>query len=150
MSLTSENRKSIIKTLQEWQRTGAFDNFEESNMNFDKCEDDELIYYRDEWLMSEYNIKDKYSFERMKEWYNEDEIKEFLIEKLNMEKKYPMEFMFRLRRVLEYANSELDDSSGEIKELTEKYANTIYHELLEVVSDDDISFIEEHELLSEL
>ena len=53
-------------------------------------------------------------------------------------------------RVLEYANSELNNSSGEIKELTEKYANTIYHELLEVVSDEDISFIEEYELLNEL
>lgn len=61
-----------------------------------------------------------------------------------------MEFMFRLMRVLEYANSELNNSSGEIKELTEKYANTIYHELLEVVSDEDISFIEEYELLREL
>ena len=150
MSLTSENRKSIIKTLQEWQRTGAFENFEEDKMNFDKYEDDELIYYRDEWLMSECDIKDKYSFERIKEWYTNEEITEFLLEKLNVEKKYPIEFMFRLMRVLEYANSELDDNNGEIKELTEKYANTIYHELLEVVSDDDISFIEDYELLSEL
>lgn len=150
MNLKSENRESIIKTLKEWQRTGAFENFEENNMNFNKCEDDELIYYRDEWLMSECDIEDKYDFERIKEWYTNDEIEEFLIEKLNMEKKYPMEFMFRLMRVLEYANSELNNSSGEIKELTEKYANTIYHELLEVVSDEDISFIEEYELLREL
>lgn len=47
MSLTSENRKSIIKTLQEWQRTGAFENFEEV------VSDDDISFIEEHELLSE-------------------------------------------------------------------------------------------------
>lgn len=149
MSLTSDNRRNIIKSLQEWQRMGAFENFEENNMNFNKCEDDELIYYRDEWLMNEYDINDKYNVERIKEWYNEDEIGEFLLEKLKTSKKLSLDFIFRLMRVLEYAQ-ELVEDNGEIEDYIVKYANTLYSELQGVFSDEDIALIEENELLNEL
>ena len=79
---------------------------------------------------------------------NEQKLNE-LLEKLDTQTiNLPLEFVFRVMKVLEIANNSLTEN--EQKELTEYYANTLYHEISNFFNNDEISDIEENNLLEDL
>ena len=43
-------RKSIINSMECMRNRGEFDGFEEENTDFNLCDDEELSYYRDNWI----------------------------------------------------------------------------------------------------
>lgn len=60
----------------------------------------------------------------------------------------PLEFVIRTMKVMELAQEFMDD--GEQKELVGNYANTLFHEVSNFVSSEELSEIEENNLLEEL
>ena len=79
---------------------------------------------------------------------NEHRLNE-LLERLDTQTiNLPLEFVFRVMKVLEIANNNLPEN--EQKELTGDYANTLYHEISNFFKNDEIADIEENNLLKDL
>lgn len=72
--MTKQQREDIIASLKEMQGRGEFDGFDEETMDFNKCDDEDLQYYHDEWLNKDYLLtKDDFTkvenlFEAIDNW----------------------------------------------------------------------------------
>lgn len=50
--MTQEQRENIIFSLECMQSRGEFNGFPEETMDFNKCDNGDLQYYNDEWLIA--------------------------------------------------------------------------------------------------
>ena len=70
--LTAETRENIIDSLETRKFQNWYKGQPEHTMNFDECDDEDLIYYRDEWLASEFDLNNDEDLNDMQFWYDEN------------------------------------------------------------------------------
>lgn len=56
--MNQELRKQIIERLEIMRSHGQFDDVEENKMDFNKCSDEELQYYKDNWFPGQFDDED--------------------------------------------------------------------------------------------
>lgn len=59
ITIDTATREVIIDEMTRRQLQGVYKKTEEHTMDFERCDDDELIFYRDEYLMSELDMADE-------------------------------------------------------------------------------------------
>lgn len=72
MELSNEIRMSIIISLEHRQYQGMYKKTTEHTLDFRECNNEDLIYYRDEWLVSEFDLNDIDDLQLISGWYDED------------------------------------------------------------------------------
>lgn len=70
--LTVKTKENIINSLELRKFQNWFKGSPEHTMNFEECDDETLIYYRDEWLVSEFDLNDRHELQLISVWYDED------------------------------------------------------------------------------
>ena len=58
-NLSNKIRENIVDIMNQMRANGEFENQPENEMYFNACSDDELIYYRDEWIVHVMEFDDK-------------------------------------------------------------------------------------------
>lgn len=58
-NLSNKVRENICEIMYNMVGHGEFEGYPEDNMKFEECSDDELIYYRDEWIVHVMEFDDK-------------------------------------------------------------------------------------------
>lgn len=83
--LSNEVRENIVDIMNQMKINGEFENQPEHEMYFNTCSDDELIYYRDEWIVHVMEFDDKEYVTYLQAYlYNEDVFEYWNIKKENI------------------------------------------------------------------
>lgn len=70
--MNKELREQVIGRLEIMRGHGQFDEFEEETMDFNKCSDEELQYYNDNWITGQFD-DEKITTTTIEGYFTEDQ-----------------------------------------------------------------------------
>ena len=71
-TIDRDTRDVIVYEMHRRQMQGVYKGFDEHTLDFDTCDDETLIYYREEWLMSELDMSDEEDRYLAISYYNDE------------------------------------------------------------------------------